>query len=286
MKTDRKNQTFQFQLSEGYRAARRLHSFFCAITLAWSTAQFDLKALSLKYIGNIDLSRASIPLILTCAILYSTVRFVLEFRMQSVEIRRWGYAHTDFNISIYLVRFTILMVAASGISRTAYNVIYFTLATAGILLIFYFFLLIIATILSFFFISWRNRRGHYHSAAAGAEESYSWAELISVCIISAIFVALGIAALRYEPLLSLWTEPPSPIAMGFFVLACIAIMFSIYLQPMWYRDLFVIPEDFVEETSPDGTKLINFNEKPYSPIREWYSQQVSEEKSIEKTSDE
>jgi len=118
MNTDIKSQPFQFQLSEGYRAARRMNSFFCAIALAWSAAQFDLKTLSTGYVGNIDLSRASIPLIVASIIAYSTVRFVLEFKMQSVEVRRWGYAQTDFKISIYLVRFTILILAASGLSRS------------------------------------------------------------------------------------------------------------------------------------------------------------------------
>ena len=285
MNTDIKNQPFQFQLSTGYRAARRMNSFFCAIALAWSAAQFDLKVLSLQYLGNIDLSRASIPLILTCAVAYSTIRLVLEFRMQSVEIRRWVYAQTDFNISIYLVRLTILMVAVSGISRSVDNVIYIMLATVGIFLIFFFFWLILMVILPFFFISWRNRPGHYHSATAGAEESLAWGQLVAVCIISLIFVALGIAALRYEPLLSLWATPPRPIAMGFFVLACIVIMFSIYIQPLWYKDLFVIPEDYVEEILPDGTKLIDYNKEPYSPIRDWYSQPVSEEKSQGETPD-
>jgi len=199
--------------------------------------------------------------------------------MQSVEIRRWGYAQADFNISIYLVWLTILMVAVSGISRSVDNVIYIILATVGIFLIFFFFWLVLMAILAFFFISWRNRPGHYHSAAAGAEESLAWAQLVAVCIISILFIALGIAALRYEPLLSLWTTPPRPIAMGFFVLSCIVIMFSIYIQPLWHKDLFVIPEDYVEELLPDGTKLIKFNKESYSPIRDWYSQPDGEEKS-------
>jgi hypothetical protein len=286
MNTVIKNPPFQFQLSEGYRAARRMNSFFCAIALAWSAAQFDLKVLTLQYVGSIDLSRASIPLILTCAIAYSTIRLVLEFRMQSVEIRRWVYAQTDFRISIHLVRFAILMVAASGISRSVDNVIYLMVAAVGIFLIFFFFWLILMMILPFIFISWRNSPGHYHSAAAGAEESLAWGQLVSVCIISAIFVALGIAALRYESFLSLWTSPPRSIAMGFFVFACIVIMFSIYIQPLWHKDLFVIPENFVEKTLPDGTKLIDFNKEHYSPIRDWYSQPASGEKSQGKTSGE
>lgn len=229
MNNDIKSPPFQFQLSEGYRAARRMNSFFCAIALAWSAAQFDLKTLSIGYIGNIDLSRASIPLILACVIAYSTVRFVLEFKMQSVEVRRWGYAQTDFNISIYIVRFTILILAASGLSRSVDTVIYVMMAAVGVFLLFFIFLSVGTIVLSFFFITLRNRR-RYHSAAAGAGESLAWAHLVSMCVLAVSFVALGIASLRYEPLLSLWTMPPSPIAVGVFVFACIVVMLSLLIQ--------------------------------------------------------
>ncbi|MDP3097084.1 MAG: hypothetical protein Q8M86_03980 [Syntrophales bacterium] len=283
MNADIKSPPFQFQLSEGYRAARRMNSFFCAIALAWSAAQFDLKNLSIGYIGNIDLSRASIPLILACVIAYSTVRFTLEFKMQSVEVRRWGYAQTDFKISIYLVRFTILILAASGLSRSVNTIIYVLLAAVGVFLLFFIFLFVGTIVLSFFFITLRNLRG-YHSAAAGAGESLAWAHLVSMCFLSVGFLALGIASLQYEPLLSLWTTPPSPIAVGVFVFACIVTMVSLLIQSRWYEDLFVIPPDFVETTLPNGHKRRTYHHELYRPIWEWYSQHAGKEKSQEKTS--
>lgn len=283
MDTEIKNPPFQFQLSEGYRAARRMHSFFCAIALAWSAAQFDLKTISTGYIGNIDLSRASIPLILACVIVYSTVRLVLEFKMQSVEVRRWGYAQTDFKISSYLVRFTILILAASGLSRSVDTVIYLMLAAVSVFLFFFIFLFVGTMVLSFFFITLRNRHG-YHSPAAGAGTALNWAQLVTVCVLSIIFVALGIASLHYEPLLSLWTRPPSTIAIGVFVFACIIIMLSLLIQYRWYVDLFVIPPNFTETILPNGHKGITFHNEIYRPIWEWYSQHVNKEKSEGKTS--
>jgi hypothetical protein len=283
METEIKSLPFQFQLSEGYRAARRMHSFFCAIALAWSAAQFDLKSISTGYIGNIDLSRASIPLILTCVIIYGTFRLVLEFKMQSVEIRRWGYAQTDFKISFYLVRFTILILAASGLSRSVNTVIYLMLAAASVFLLFFVFMYLGTMVLSFFFLRLRNSR-FYHSAAAGVGTAFNWAQLVTVCILAIIFVVFGIASIRYEPLLSLWTAPPSPIAIGVFVFACIVIMLSLLVQSRWYVDLFVIPPEFNETTLPDGHKRITFHKDIYRPIWEWYSQDVNKEKSEEKTS--
>jgi len=282
MNTDIKSPPFQFQLSEGYRAARRMTSFFCGIALAWSAAQFDLKALSVGYFANIDLSRASIPLILACAIAYSTIRFVLEFEMQSVEVRRWGYAQRDFEISFFLVRFTILVLAASGLSRSVETIVYVVLATVGVFLLFLIAWFLGTMGLSFVFITLRNRRG-YHSAAAGAGEALFWAQLVAVCILSVIFVALGIASLHYPPLLSLWTVPPSPIALGFFVLACIGIMFSLYIQPWWYNKLFVIPLDYTEQILPDGKKIRTYLIEPYRTIWNWYSQDTSHEKNQKET---
>jgi len=285
MNADIKSPPFQFQLSEGYRAARRMNSFFCAIALAWSAAQFELKALSLGYFGNIDLSRASIPLILACAIAYSTIRLVLEFEMQSVEIRRWGFAQTDFKISIYLVRFSILILAASGLSRSLDTVVYIVLATVGAFL-FFFIVWFLGTMgLSFVLITLRNRRG-YSSAAAGAGTALNWAQLVTVCVLIIIFISLGIASLRYQPLLSLWNVPPSSIALGFFVFVCIAIMLSLYCQPWWYNKLFAIPRDYTEEIMADGKKRRIYRIDSNPITWDWYSQNVSEEKSQKQTSGE
>lgn len=114
----------------------RTKSILCAISLAWSAAQFDLKTLSLGFIGNIDLSRASILLILVCAIAYTAARYVLEFEMQSVEVRRWLLAQADFKMSIFLVRVTILILVASGLSRSVETVVYVVLAAVGVFALF------------------------------------------------------------------------------------------------------------------------------------------------------
>lgn len=282
MNTDIKSQPFQFQLSVGYRTARRMNSFFCAIALAWSTAQFDFKTLSTGWVGNIDLSRASIPLILASIIAYSTIRYVLEFKMQSVEVRRWGYAQTDFKISIYLVRFTILILAASGLSRSVNTIIYVMLMAVAVFVLFFIFLFVGTMVLSFFFITLRNLRRYHSAAAAGAGEALAWAQLVSICVLAVGFIVLGIASLRYEPLLSFWTTPPSPVAVGIFVFACIGVMFSLLIQGRWYKDLFVIPPNFTEEILPNGRKSTTFHTERYQPIWEWYSQHAGNEESQEK----
>lgn len=98
-------------ISDGYRTARRTTSIFCALALAWVAAQFDFKTVSLGYISGVDLSHASISLILACVIAYASVRLVLEYAMQSVEIRRWQFAQVDFKLSVFLVRAAILLIS-------------------------------------------------------------------------------------------------------------------------------------------------------------------------------
>ena len=203
--------------------------------------------------------------------------------MQSVEVRRWGYAQTDFKISIFLVRLTILILASSGLSRSVDTVYYVLLAAIGVFALFFIFVFVGTMVLAFFFITLRNRK-RYHSAAAGAGKSLAWAQLVSICVLAFIFVALGIASLRYEPLLSLWTMPPSPIAVGVFVFACIVVMLSLLIQSRWYEDLFVIPPDFTEKILPNGHKSRTYHKELYRPIWEWYSQHASKEKPQEKAS--
>ena len=101
-----------------YRDARRLTSLLCAIGLGWSGAQFELKSLTLSSAGVVDLTSASIPLILTCGIVYMTAKSILGYAMQSKEVRRWRLAQIDFRIFLFLVRTTVLMLAAGGLHRS------------------------------------------------------------------------------------------------------------------------------------------------------------------------
>lgn len=228
------------QLSEGYRSVRRTISILCAIALGWSTAQFDLKAISLGFAGSADLSRASIPVILVCAIAYSMARCVLEFAMQSVEVRRWRYAQADIKLSVFLVQATILILAASGLDRSVDIVLYVALAVLAVL--------VGATLARFtvmmglmpLLIYVRSRQGR-RSIASRTYESLAWTELIVVLALVVLLVVLGVASLHYEPLRSLWTIPPSALALALFVFACVAIVVSTYLQRAWYEKLFAAP---------------------------------------------
>jgi hypothetical protein len=263
------------QLSEGYRAARRTTSILCALALAWSAAQFDLNTISLGFATSGDLSRASVPLILACAIAYTMARSGLEFAMQSVEVRRWRLAQADFKLSVLLVRAAILVLAASGLDRSVDTVFYILLGALVVLVGSGFALSLGTMVLMPLMIYIRSRQGRT-SIASRAIESLAWAELIVVLALVALLVALGVASLNYEALRVLWTVPPSPLSLWLFVLACVAVVVSMFFQRVWYGKLFATPPAYTEQRLPNGGIQRTYHNHP-PDVWDWYSQPVNDE---------
>ena len=110
--------TTTLTIGTDYRSARRLTSLFCAVGLGWSAAQFELTSVSLGSVGVIDVTNGSIPLILACAIVYMTIKSIIGFGMQPKEVRRWSLAQLDCKLCWFLVRATLLMLAAGGLHRS------------------------------------------------------------------------------------------------------------------------------------------------------------------------
>ena len=115
-------------------------------------------------------------------------------------------------------------------------------------------------------IAIRARQGrHDGSPVYAVMEAEGWAALVTVVLLSVLFIALGVGSLLYEPLRSLWTAPPTPTAVAVFVLTAIAVVISVYLQPKWYQALFVDDEaPFTTERLPDGTIGVSFRKGPTS----------------------
>jgi len=243
------------QISDAYRRARRNTSVLCAIALAWSAAQFDVKSLNVGPAGTVDLSNASVPLVLACGIIYTLARCTIEFAMQPVDVRRWYLAQVDFKITVFLVRATILMLAAGGIYRSVETVAY--VAVAVLLMLFAFGLLFVVGIFSIApILLWiKPPKG---SPVWRIMEAEGWSRIIVSILLVTSLVGLGIASLRYEPLRSLWTVPPTPTAVAIFVVATIVVVISIFAQSTLYRKLFVYEAPFTETKLSDGTIGISF----------------------------
>ena len=255
------------QISDGYRRARRTTSVLCAIALAWAAAQVDFKSLNLGPAGSVDLSNASLPLILACAIAFAITRCTIEFAMQPGNVRRWPLAQADFKLTIFLVRAAALILGAGGLYRSVETVlavvlVVLILLVASVLLIGAGTLALTPRILAI-----RVRKGRHSPGGSpvwAIIEAEGWAALVTVMLLSVLFVALGVGFLLYEPLRSLWTAPPTATAVTVFVLTAIAVVISVYLQPRWYQELFVDEAPFTTKRLPDGTIGVSFRKQPAS----------------------
>jgi len=239
------------EITDGYRGARRLTSLLCAVGLGWSTAQFEVKSLSLGPAGTIDLSNASFSLTLACGIIYMMVRCTIEFAMQPIEVRRWHLAQSDFRLSVFLVQATLLMLAAGGLNRSVDTILYVAIGTLVLMVAAILLLFLGMRVLMPLRMHIRERQGRV-SVAYSVIEAEGWAWLIAMGIIIALLVALGVASLQYEPLRSVWITPPSPIAVAIFIATAIAIIISVAYQWLWERKLFAHPAPYTTKKLPDG----------------------------------
>ena len=243
-----------------YRESRRITSLFCAIGLGWSGAQFELKSLTLGSAGVVDLTSASIPLILTCGIVYMTVKAIVGYAMQSKEVRRWHLAQVDFKIFLFLVRTTLLMLAAAGLYRSIETFIF---VAAGVIIVVFGSLLAYGLgmffLLSLIVAIRRCIRRPYRSASPlpYVAEASAWSELIVVVLLVALLVAFGFASLEYGSLLPFWTETPDPFAVAVFVVTAIGVVLSYWLQDLGERKLFARPVPKLTELST-GTIGVSF----------------------------
>ena len=246
-----------------FRDARRFTSLLCAIGLGWSSAQFDLKSLTLGSAGVFDLTSGSIPAVLMSGIVYMTGKSILGYAMQSKEVRRWRLAQIDFEISLFLVRTTLLMLAAGGLHRSVET---FAFVAAGALVIafgsFLAFglgmLLLIPLIRAIRRCIGRAYRGV--SPLPYIAEALAWSELIVVVLIVVLLVGLGVASLEYGPLRALWTEPPTPVAVTVFVVTAIGVVVSYWLQSVGTRKLYAQPVDKLTKM-PGGTIGVSFHKQ-------------------------
>ncbi len=252
--------TSTLSIGSEYRDSRRLTSLFCAIGLGWSGAQFELKSLTLGSAGVVDLTSASIPLILTCGIVYMTAKAIVGYAMQSKEVRRWPLAQVDFKIFLFLVRTTLLMLAAAGLSRSIDT---FVFVAAGAIIVVFGSLLAYALgmflLVPLIVAIRRCVRRPYRGASPVPyiTEASAWSELIVIVLLVALLVAFGFASVEYGPLLAFWTEPPDSFAVAVFVVTAIGVVLSYWLQRLGERKLFARPVPKLTEL-PNGTIEVSF----------------------------
>jgi hypothetical protein len=254
-------------LSDPVRAARRGVVAVAGLCLAWSSAQFAIANPTIDLGGvSLDLKDASIPIVLAVALIYLTVRWVIEFAMMPRHVRRWPLAQLDFRLVLFVARFSILAVTAGALDRSLWTIVRIVASLALVA--------VLSTILSIILMfvtmpirMWARARAGRDSAANAAFEALFWAGLFAVCITVMAVIGLGIASYCYVPLRdAIWPLPPNPIALGVFVFTFVVIFLSHWLLRPVTNKLFAERPGYYTERGPDGSLRIHFVGKDKEPL--------------------
>ncbi len=254
-------------LTDTFRAARRNLIVICALCIAWASAQISVGSPSISLAGlSLDLSNATVPLVLTLSLAYLTFQWGLEFAMMSRKVRRWRLAHLDFRIVSRIVRFALLAIAAGVMQRSLATITYLVCGLFVLALISGLF----SIVLIFVFMPlrmWARSKANRPSAANAAFEAVTWAAFFSVILIVAGVIAAGVAAYRYEPLRNIiWDTPPNPLAFGAFIFALVATLLSEWLLTPLFAKLFAQRPDYHTRRGEDGRVVYTFKNDPQEPL--------------------
>ena len=277
------------EISDAYRKARRNTTIFCGISLAWAAAQFELNSLTIGAAGKVDISNASVPTILACLILFSIGRCTIEFMMQTNETRRWNLAQIDYNVTLNLLRLSLLALAASSVSRSFETVAGIALVTLA--LFFSYFLLVFVATMIFMPIRMfiRSLSGRV-SAASSAIESVVWSMFIVALLYIFLFASFGFEFIQKIPLLNKLPPIPPQISSVIFTITAILILLSFFFEKRFLNKVFAFVPKMIERSyiNEDGKKVFSIEPNPDHPEYEEfkdqsplvYSKVESNEKSI------
>lgn len=254
------------EVTDAYRKARRNTTIFCGISLAWSAAQFDLNSLIIGAAGKVDISNASIPVILACLIIFAMGRCTIEFMMQPKEIRRWQLAQIDYKITLNLLRLSLLTIAASNASRSIETVVGVTLA-ALIFLLGYFVLVFIGTMILMpirMFI--RSLQGRI-SAASSAFEAVAWSMFIVALIYVLLFFSLGLSVFEKLPILNKLPPIPRQVSTIIFAVTAVIISVSFLFERVFLNLVFAFEPVMIEKSYFDenGKEIFSIEPNPAHP---------------------
>ncbi len=254
-------------LNDSFRAARRNLVILCAICIAWSSAQLAVKDLVFDVGGlSVDLSNATVPILLGAAHFYLTAQWILEFAMMPRNVRRWRLAQLDFRLVSIVMRFALLAVAAGALNRSLQTVMLLLVGLLGLAIISGFLSIILMFVTTPIRMWARSRAGRV-SAANAVIEAEAWAVFFAILLTVGLVVGGGVASYCYTPLRNaVWAEPPSPIALSIFVAALVAVFLSHwFLRPIFAR-LFAERPPYRTEKREDGKTVVTFMDEPKEPL--------------------
>jgi lysylphosphatidylglycerol synthetase-like protein (DUF2156 family) len=256
------------ELPDSFRSARRSLVALCAVSLAWSTAQFSLGEVSIDAAGiTVDLKNASIPLLLGMGLVYLIWRWMVEYAMMPRHVRRWPLAQLDFRVVSVVARFSLLALTAAALDRSLRSVGIVALLLAALALVVSLLSVVLMFTVTMPIRMWARERANRVSAASAVEEGIVWSVVFGVCLTVAGTVALGIASYRYEPLrLAIWPVPPHPVAVGIFMFTLIATFLSYWLMRPLTSRLFAERPNYWTERTDGGGLRVRFVDRGKEPL--------------------
>jgi hypothetical protein len=254
-------------LTDAYRRARQTLVATCALCIGWSTAQFGLVNRDVSVGGvSIDISTASIPVLLSVAFAYFSLRWIVEFGMMPRNVRRWRLAQLDFRLVLALSRVTILVLAAGAIERSSTN-----LFAVGVMFLILFFCVAVLTVLLMFLTMpvrvIARRRAERESAANAAYEALFWAGFFAVCLTVVGAVVAALLSYRYDSIrVVIWRGVPHPLSLAFFTIIVIAIFLSHWLFRPIMIALFAKRPNYRTKRTLDGCLIVNWVSEKEEPL--------------------
>lgn len=254
-------------LSDAFRSARRTLVAVCAVSIAWSAAQFGLGQVSFDAVGvTVDLKTASIPLLLGAAVVYLAGRWMIEFAMMARHVRRWPLAQLDFRFVLALTRFALLAIAAGALQQSLWTIAVVTGSIAGVAII----ASLLAGVLGFMAMPvrvWARSRANADSAANAVIEALVWGVAFAAVSTVVGTIALAVASYRYESFKKwLWTVPPDPIALSVFVLTLNLIFLSHWLLRPVTSKLFAQRPGYRTHRDAEGRLIFTFKAEGREPL--------------------
>lgn len=245
----------QVEISDAYRASRRNTSVLCGIGLAWSTAQFEIEKLSLPNIGEVVLDVSSIPVVIGIMCIYSMVRGTLEYMMQPVGVRRATLAQVDYIITIYIVRLTVVALAASLVTRSWMSILYILIAVLGALILFF----VVSFVLLFILMPvrmWLRSLSGRHSVASAAIEATYYSFALSWLALAFFIVLMGAGLLNPFPLLGGAYKDISAVQLATFSFVSLVFLLSIYFDGKYLGMVFAYVSPMIERVYVEGGRTI------------------------------
>lgn len=254
------------EITDAYRASRRNVSIASGLALGWTSAQFEISTANLPLVGDVALSRYSIPILLATALAYLAVRSTLEFMMQPVPVRQWRLAQADYQITLAMAAVSIPLLAASGVSRsleTVALVIGMGLLLAAAFVATTSMLVVLIMVLNLFVCA---RRVEHPSVATAAIESTHYALLLSGTGLLFVISWGGNRVLSWGYGIVGLTEPPPSIPVAIFLLTCVLFTIGCFFVRGFLQKVFAFQPPYLvkSEKQEGGVVGVSFIPNPES----------------------